>query len=547
MFRDRSRMGRAFAVLFKVLMALLARSASILWILCKMVGRQLQGFCRRRSNTYGSARFASFIQLVRCGSLGGDGLILARKNGRMVRYNHPEGSAVVFAPQGAGKGVGPVICNLLDYQGSVIVTDPKGENLAVTGRFRAHLGAVHVLNLQDPEWSDFINPLDMVRIGTPHEVVDVEALADLMLDKDPREESHWRERAKSWLTGIILFVLHIYVGRPELQTLAEVHRIASSDEKTLDAVLQVMSVMPHLRIRETAHQIMRALDTEEAMNILSNLVKGTEAWSLSKPLGVLTGRSSFDPRSFYNRTQTLYLVVPEEKLAVYGSALRVIVGMMLYAVVDAGKRSTPPRHRPLFLLDEAAALGYLEPLESGMGYIRAYARAMMIFQDLDQLQRTYGKWRSLLANCGAQVFWAVNDLETANIVAERIGKTTVRTRSSGLSQGHDAIIRHQAQSGHGEAGRYLIDPSEIMRLPSDEVLVFMNRIVGRPIRARRLAYYKERRFKGLWDRWRDSADDGGSAYPIVPGAHAVIATRNSPSLLTHAEGQVPLLSAQGSC
>lgn len=539
-------MGRAFAVLFKVLLALIARSASILWIFCKLVGRQLKGAFRHRSHTYGSARFASVTQLIRCGSYRGDGLILARKSGRLIRFNNPEGSAVVFAPQGAGKGVGPVICNLLDYRGSVIVTDPKGENLAVTGRFRAQLGAVHVLNLQDPEWSDFINPLDMVRIGTPHEVIDAEALADLMLDKDPREESHWRDRAKSWLTGIILFVLHIYAGRPELQTLAEVHRISSSDEKSLDTLLQVMSAVPHLRIRETAHQIMRALDTEEAMNILSNLVKGTEAWSLSKPLGVLSGRSSFDPRSFYHRTQTLYLVVPEEKLAIYGSALRVIVGMMLHAVVEAGKRSAPPRHRPLFLLDEAAALGYLEPLESGMGYIRAYARALMIFQDLDQLQRTYGKWRSLLANCGAHVFWAVNDLETAKMVAERIGQTTVQTRSSGLSQGHDAIIRHQAQSGHGEAGRYLIDPSEIMRLPAGEVLVFMSRTIGRPIRAKRVVYYKERRFKGLWDRWRDNGD-GGLASPIVPCAQAAIATRNSPSLLTHAEGQVRLLSAQGLC
>ena len=540
-------MGRAFAVLFRVLLALVARLASILWIAGKLLGRCTSRVCRRRTSTFGSARFASLSQLMRSGSLGGDGLILARSHSRLVRYNNPEGSAVIFAPQGAGKGVGPVISNLLDYRGSVIVTDPKGENLAVTGRFRASLGAVHVLNLQEPQWSDCVNPLDMIRTGTPHEVVDAEALAELMLDKDPREESHWRERAKSWLTGLILFVVHVYANRPELQTLAEVHRMASSDRKTLEAMLQVMSVMPQMRIRETAHQLIRALDTEEAMNILSNLVKGTEAWSLSKPLGVLSGESSFDPRSFYTRTQTLYLVVPEERLAVYGPALRVIVGMMLHAIVEAGKRQAPPKHRPLLLLDEAAALGYLEPLETGMGYIRAYARALLIFQDLDQLQRTYGKWRSLLANCGAHVFWAVNDIETAKLVAERIGQTTVQTRSSGLSQGHDAIIRHQAQSGHGEAGRYLIDPSEVLRLSPDDVLVFMNRLVPMPIRAKRVVYYTQRRFKGLWDRWRDCGAGHGLVGPFVPDDAAARATRNSPFGLMHAEGQLRLLSAPTSC
>ena len=542
-------MGRVLALVAKIILVVITRSARILWISAKFSGRVAAQLLRRRTWTFGSAHFAGLVQLLRTGCLSGQGLILARKAGRFVRFNNREGSAVVFAPQGAGKGVGPVISNLLDYRGSVIVTDPKGENLAVTGRFRSTLGPVHVLNLQDPQWSDSINPLHMIRAGTPHEVVDAEALAELMLDKDPREESHWRERAKSWLTGFLLFSLYVHAERPELQTLAEVHRMATSDRKTLEATLQVMSIMPQIRIRETAQQIIRALDTEEAMNILSNLVKGTEAWSLSKPLGVLSGQSSFDPRSFYSRTQTLYLVVPEEKLAVYGPALRVIVGMLLHAVVEAGKRQAPPQHRPLFLLDEAAALGYLEPLESGMGYIRAYARALLIFQDLDQLQRTYGKWRSLLANCGAHVFWAINDIETAKLVAERIGHTTVRTRSTGVSQSHDAVIGHQAQSGQGEAARLLIDAAELLRLSPDEVLVFMNREIAAPIKASRVVYYRERCFKGLWDRWRDAADGQAvvPASPLAPASVAVLGTRSSPALLTHVAEPVRLLSAPATC
>ena len=538
-------MARVLALIAKLLLVVITRSARVLWISAKFSGRLAAQHLRRRSWTFGSARFTSLAHLLRTGCLSGHGPILARKAGRFVRYNNREGSAVVFAPQGSGKGVGPVISNLLDYRGSVIVTDPKGENLAVTGRFRATLGPVHVLNLQDPQWSDSINPLHMIRAGTPHEVVDAEALAELMLDKDPREESHWRDRAKSWLTGFLLFSLYVHAERPELQTLAEVHRMATSDRKTLEATLQVMSIMPQIRIRETAQQIIRALDTEEAMNILSNLVKGTEAWSLSKPLGVLSCQSSFDPRSFYTRTQTLYLVVPEEKLAVYGPALRVIVGMMLHAIVEAGKRQAPPKHHPLFLLDEAAALGYLEPLESGMGYIRAYARALLIFQDLDQLQRTYGKWRSLLANCGAHVFWAINDMETAKLVAERIGHTTVRTRSTGVSQSHDAVIGHQAQSGQGEAARLLIDAAELLRLSPDDVLVFMNREIAAPIKASRVVYYRERCFKGLWDRWRDAADGPAvePVSPLAPANVATLATRSSPALLTHVAEPVRLLSA----
>ena len=87
--------------------------------------------------------------------------------------------------------------------------------------------------------------------------------------------------------------------------------------------------------------------------------------------------------------------------------------------------------RPLFMLDEAAALGHIPELEDGMGYLRAYARAVVIFQDLGQLQATYRKWRSLIANAACQVFFGVNDQDTAELVSKMVGECTVDVRSVG--------------------------------------------------------------------------------------------------------------------
>ena len=77
--------------------------------------------------------------------------------------------------------------------------------------------------------------------------------------------------------------------------------------------------------------------------------------------------------------------------------MRVMVGLSLHAVARVGKAGVAA-DRPLFMLDEAAALGHIPELEDGMGHLRAYARAVIIFQDLGQLQAVYRKWRSLLAN-----------------------------------------------------------------------------------------------------------------------------------------------------
>lgn len=97
--------------------------------------------------------------LVKAGVLGERGLILAKVGNRLLRDSNAEGSLLVLAPQGAGKGVGPVISNLLDYRGSILCTDPKGENAAITARHRATFGEVYRLDVGDPEHSNAFNRL----------------------------------------------------------------------------------------------------------------------------------------------------------------------------------------------------------------------------------------------------------------------------------------------------------------------------------------------------------------------------------------------------
>ncbi len=503
---------------------------SILWWLTKRVlawtavtawrgVAALYVWMRGNSGTFGTAQWASRRMMVRASALGERGLILGKFGKRFLRDANDEGSVLLLAPQGAGKGVGPVICNLLDYRGSILCTDPKGENFAVTARHRATLGPVYRLDVGNPGLSDAFNPMSSIRWGTVDETDDAEALADLMLVPDLREESHWRRRALSWLTGFILYVGHEYRETPELVTLAQVNDIANADPAAFKDVIEQMIASPVTKIAETGAQIARGADSEETRNILSNLVKGTEVWSNGKPLSLISGTSDFRFEDLYAKTVTVYLIVPEEKLAIYGAALRVMTGLALNGVFRAGRVCAPPVDRPLFLLDEAAALGYLEPLEKGMGYLRAYARALIVFQDLGQLEGTYPKARSLIANSATLVTFGVNDSSTAKMLSERIGQTTVVARSAGVSQRCNDLMPDRTQDGHAEAGRALIDASEVMRLAVDDVLVFMGRKVPAAIKAKRAVYFNEACFSGRWDRWRqvgrDVAPDPQPQLPLL--------------------------------
>ncbi len=148
---------------------------------------------------------------------------------------------------------------------------------------------------------------------------------------------------------------------------------------------------------------------------------------------------------------------------------------------------------------------YLDTLERGIGYFQTYARAFLVFQDMSQLRNIYGdKADSIIANTGCQVYFGVNEITTAELIAKRIGHTTIKSRSEGQSQAHDAILQHQQSAGRSEASRWLIDPAEITRMAHDECIVFVGnrKLCEYPIKAKKVKYFTERYFNGKWDKWR---------------------------------------------
>ena len=90
------------------------------------------------------------------GLVNGTTELLKRKDGRTeyVTYggipigNRDDRHLTVVAGSRSGKGRSYIVPNLLSYNGSTIVIDPKGENAAITARYRAQeLGQnVHILD-----------------------------------------------------------------------------------------------------------------------------------------------------------------------------------------------------------------------------------------------------------------------------------------------------------------------------------------------------------------------------------------------------------------
>ncbi|WP_316199196.1 type IV secretory system conjugative DNA transfer family protein [Bradyrhizobium sp. SZCCHNS2002] len=451
-----------------------------------------------RPTTHGSARWSSAWEIFRSGALGHRGLIVGKVWHWFVRYN-AEGFVLLFAPTRTGKGYSVVIPNLLDYPGSIIAIDIKGENHAITARARLRSGPVWTLNVLDPMNSHGFNPLDMVQAGTWHEADDAKQLADLMIIPTSDGE-HWDEKARALLATILLYTCHKYADQPELRTLAQVRALAAQDWPGLEALLMDALTMRSISLREEATSLLAMEKSAELKSIKSTVDKATSPWSIDKPAGIVSSRSDFRFEDLNRGVATVYVMVPEEKLAIYRSFLRTIIGCALTAMTR--QKQHVPKVKTLLLLDEAAALGRLQPIEDGVGFLATYMNMIMVWQDLDQLERTYSRARSIIANAGCKVAFNVSDIETARMLADSIGYTTVFSHSAGRSQANGNVVRHNTSEGVSEAARYLVDPAELMRLPDRNAIILMPRQLPYPILARKIRYWLERRWRGLWDRWR---------------------------------------------
>lgn len=485
-----------------------------LWFMLCLPFR-LRKHLKGQRSAHGSSRWATRWEQLRKGAIRGEGVILGRGAfGRLIRFS-TDGLVMVFASTGAGKGLGVVIPSLLTYKGSMVVTDPKGENYAITRRCRQGMGRVRMLNPRDLIHSDRFNPLDMIRNDGVSAADDAAALAKLMVKPDTRE-SHWDDKATEILTALIL---HTLQEPPASRTLAAVRKLSVGARETFIATLEEIALhSPSLTAREIASgALTSAVDADgnfspEFGSILSNVQKATAPWSAGSPAGILSSSSTFTFNDLISEVTTVYLCVDEDLLNVYDRWLRVMVGCILATLTRA--KANRPKRKVVLMLNEVAVLGRLETLESQSGLLRAYCTPVLIWQNMLQVYRIYGhdNGKAFLANASARVFFGVNDNDTAQYVAHMLGNAPTVSRSSGVSRtgyGYDS-----QQQGESESGYWLLDASEVQRSPTRTIVKI--RTVDYPILGHRIDYRRIWRWRRLWDKWDGTPPSGFNTPPQNP-------------------------------
>lgn len=449
------------------------------------------------SVAHGSADFARWNDLKEVGLTTEKGYIIGKFEGKFIRFNKP-GHLITFAPTRSGKGVSHVIPNSLDHPGSLICNDIKGENFAVSGRYRSKFSRVLTF-APFADNSDCFNPLDFIRLGTDNELDDAALIADMIILEDNSNDPFWSREAKTMITGLILYVANH--APPPLRNMGEVRYLIMQSKTDFDLTVKDMMRSPNTFIKRIASSL-SATESKVLASVISTAKSQTAVWDSPK-LTKITSKSDFKFEDMKNEVISLYIIIPPEYLNVYKPVIRMMIGMATKALTRTPGK---PKQPILFLIDEFPALGYMEPIESGIGYLAGYGISLWMFiQDLSQLKDLYERWATFLSNCAVRVAFGTNDVETAKTLSEMLGTTTITVESGGTSKqggisGSLGIGGGKSVSTNtSESSRALMTPDEVMRLPFDSVLVFVQGT--KPIVAEKIFYFSDPAFKGKFDTW----------------------------------------------
>lgn len=475
------------------------------------LGYWVRGFINRlaeRPTTFGSAAWATIREILAAGILTAEGFRLgfavdAKGLHHALSYTDNR-HMLTIAPNRSGKGTCIIIPNLLTYEGSILVIDPKGENAMITAAQRKAMGQeVHVV---DP-WSitgltvSRFNPLDWLVAGDIDIGDNAMLLADAIVIAMGSNDKFWDEEGKALLVGVLLYVA-LAPQEEGQRHLGRVRDLLLLDGEDLIKLFRQMVKSPHAMVRSAGA---RCLQKEE--KLLSNVLASVQAQThfLDSPrLRDSLSVSDFRFEDLKEKRVTIYLVLPSDRLNSHGRFLRLLIQQAL--TVNARNIERKPEKSVLFILDEMPALGRLTMVEQAFGLMAGYGMQIHgVCQDASQLKRIYGDgWETFVANAGVIQYFGSRDRMTAEYFSKLCGVTTVwnfstaLARAVGVTHGKDTSTSKtttDTDTATGTQQRQLAYADELMRMPQDRQLILMSNM--NPIMAKKVPWFEDTELKGL--------------------------------------------------
>ena len=454
------------------------------------------------------------------------GLLLGKREGRVVGWNDDR-HVMTIAGSRAGKGVSLIVPNLIFYEGSSLVIDPKGELARHTagrrgqGTRQGKEGLGQKVYVIDPFGVSgcacaAFNPLAELDLASPDLIDDATMFAEALIIHPERGERHWTESAQALLRALIMVA--VADGDPARRNLVTVRRLLMLTDRRIElrvsfqddidingkltpqgALILILKEQDgrHAHVCHGIAEQLEAMGDVERGTVFSSARTQTQ-WLDSEKIETVLSGSDFQLADLKRTKTTIYLCLPATRLATHARWLRLMILLAITVMERTSEKSEPP---VLFVLDEFPVLGHMDSIEKAAGLMAGFGMKLwFIIQNVGQLKQHYKEgWETFFANCGVVTSFGVSDHETLKALSDSLGRM-------GLAE---KVRSGASSSALGQGASPLQDDRrEVPLLAEHELRLAFGRKKNRvlifnaednPAVAERFVYYKDPMFQGLYD------------------------------------------------
>ena len=413
-----------------------------------------------------------------------DGIIFGTDAGRLISIpSDSEGNIAVFGPPGSGKTSGIAIMSAMQFSGSVLAVDIKGDLYNYV-----HKNSNRKILRFAPDHPDARNvschfdPLEHFQnMDETEQKLYLKNMATILIpDEGGNNGNYFSSRARKIFQGIAWLMLdkNAQTSFPDI-----VHAVLQGN--IFDWVKQALS-----SDCEQAKECLASFYGSNEKNVsgaydsLANALIDFSTPVMDDLLG--KSENSISTR-LLDDGYDIYLQIRQEHLTAFAPIFTLITQSISQEFSNRPDSSTGIKNRPiLMLLDEFPQLSFsYDLINSNLSTLRSKSViCMLIQQNLSQLDYRYRNegTRSILGNCNYQLILGSNDITSSKVFSDMIGTRKILKVSNSFSTTAKVSTNKSVQETEER-----IFPPEFFGDLSDQAILYFK---GKYAKLKKLNCYK---------------------------------------------------------